>query len=171
MRRTPWVASILLVALSAVAHAAEVYVDHDTRADFSKYSTYTIQVAPGPGSELAKGRIVAAVERELAARGLSQVEGSGDLLVGIQTAVGQDIQVYDWGYGWGPRWRWGWGTSTIQVEKVLTGTLVVDLVEVAAKKLVFRGMATDTVSSTPEKNEKKINRAVARIFKKYPAGR
>jgi hypothetical protein len=34
--------------------------------------------------------------------------------------------------------------------------------------LVWRGTASDTVSDKPEKNEKKIQKAAEKMFKKYP---
>jgi hypothetical protein len=36
------------------------------------------------------------------------------------------------------------------------------------KQLVFRGTATDTLSDKAEKNTKKIQKAVEKMFKKYP---
>ena len=46
--------------------------------------------------------------------------------------------------------------------------VVVDLIESKEKKLVWRGVGTDTVSDNPEKNEKKINNAAKKMFEKYP---
>ena len=51
---------------------------------------------------------------------------------------------------------------------MLVGTLVVDVVDARGKKLAFRATASDTVSDNPQKNEKKIHKAVEKMFAKYP---
>jgi hypothetical protein len=33
---------------------------------------------------------------------------------------------------------------------------------------MFRGVATDTLSDKPEKNEEKLNKSVEKIFKSFP---
>ena len=73
--------------------------------------------------------------------------------------------------GGGPNFRgggYGGGSSTTYVDKVLKGVLAVDLIDAKANKLVWRATATDTVSDNPQKNEKKVNKAVAKMFEKYP---
>jgi hypothetical protein len=70
----------------------------------------------------------------------------------------------------GPGWGWGFGSSTsfTTVQPFLTGTLVVDMTDARQQRLVFQGVATDTLSSRPEKNTKKLASSVRKIFEKYP---
>ncbi len=69
-----------------------------------------------------------------------------------------------------PGWYWqgwdGFATTTVDYNKV--GTLVVDIFDSATKKLIWRGVATDTLSSKPEKNDKKLEHAVEKMFDKFP---
>jgi len=58
--------------------------------------------------------------------------------------------------------------STTTESKIPVGELVVDLYDPAQKQLVFRGVSTDTLSTKAEKNTKKINKAVEKMFNKYP---
>ena len=53
-----------------------------------------------------------------------------------------------------------------EVEK--NGSLVVDLVDASSKDMVWRGVATDTLSDKTKKNGHKLNKAIRRMFKKYP---
>ena len=46
--------------------------------------------------------------------------------------------------------------------------MIVDIGDAAAKRYIWRGTATDTVSSNPEKNAKTINQAVKKMFEKFP---
>ena len=69
-----------------------------------------------------------------------------------------------------PGWHWrgwpGYSTTTVDYERV--GTLVVDVFDTGTKKLVWRGVATDTLSSKPEKNDKKLDEATEKMFKDFP---
>jgi len=56
-------------------------------------------------------------------------------------------------------------TSTINI-----GQLVLDLYDVANKSLAWRGTAAKTLDmkAKPDKREKNINKAVAKLLKNYP---
>ena len=53
---------------------------------------------------------------------------------------------------------------------IVIGTLVIDLADAKAGKLVWRGMGVKEVDTQakPEKRDKSINNAVTKIFKNYP---
>jgi hypothetical protein len=46
--------------------------------------------------------------------------------------------------------------------------LVVDMVDTKQNKVVFEGTSTQMVSSRPERNTKKLAKAVSEVFEKYP---
>ena len=48
------------------------------------------------------------------------------------------------------------------------GTLVVDLFDTNAKKLIWRGSASDTLSAKSDKNIKTLNSDVQRMFDHFP---
>ena len=58
--------------------------------------------------------------------------------------------------------------ATTTVENIPIGTLVVDMFDTPTKKLIWRGTATDALSDKPEKNEKKLEKAVEEMFKHFP---
>ena len=62
----------------------------------------------------------------------------------------------------------GMGNSTTRVITSEKGTIVIDMYDAKSKQMLFRGKATDTLSSKPKKNAEKINKAVTKVFKKYP---
>lgn len=157
--------------------AQEVRVDYDHGANFTKYHTYSwgqAQAAP-EFSQLVQQRIVAQIEENLAKRGLKQVETGGDLIVNYQATVKQQVQftTFNDGGGWGsgPGWGYGYyggGISTTTETEIPIGTILVDLIDPQAKQLVFRGIATDILSSKAEKNTKKLAKAMHKVFEKYP---
>ena len=68
----------------------------------------------------------------------------------------------------GPSFVGFYGNTTVTIHK---GEMVVDLVDAKAKKLVWRGMATESVNSQdPEKLVDEVNGAIAKMFKEYPKG-
>jgi len=48
------------------------------------------------------------------------------------------------------------------------GTLVVDLFDTGAKRLIWRGSASDTLSDKSDKNIKNLNSDVHRMFERFP---
>jgi hypothetical protein len=48
------------------------------------------------------------------------------------------------------------------------GTLVVDMFDAKTKNLVFRGTASDEISDKAEKNQQKVEKASAKMFKNFP---
>ena len=49
-----------------------------------------------------------------------------------------------------------------------SGTLVVDMFDASTKKLVWRGTAEGALSTKPEENYPKVEKIIARLFKKFP---
>jgi len=45
---------------------------------------------------------------------------------------------------------------------------VVDLFDSHTKQLIWRGVATETLSEKPDKDTKKLNKAVEKLFKDFP---
>ena len=63
------------------------------------------------------------------------------------------------------------GSQTGRVSAYREGTLVVDIWDTKKKELVWRGVATETLSSDPAKNQKLAQEVVEEMFKRYPPGR
>jgi uncharacterized protein DUF4136 len=164
MKRVIFFASIVLMVFLAPVFAQKVNTDFDKTFDFTAAKTYSWLPGHPANNPLVHQRIVTAIDTNLQAKGLQKVESNGDLLVEYAASTKEDIQIDEWGYG---GWRWG-GNRTVDINKILIGMVVVDLIESKEKKLVWRGVGSDTVSDNPEKNEKKINNAAKKMFEKYP---
>ncbi len=164
MRTIQILICLILISTPSSLLAGKVRTDYDKDVDFSQYRTYQWKAGNSVESELAHQRIVAALENQLAIEGIRKVDADSDLLVVYHASLKQDFDIRDTGYG---RPRWGYGRE-IHLDKYLVGTLVVDFVDARSGKLVWRGVATGKVSDKPEKNEKKIAKAVEKLFKKYP---
>jgi len=58
--------------------------------------------------------------------------------------------------------------ATTMVEKVPVGTLIIDIYDTASQHLVWRGLAYDQLSGKPDKDTKKLEKAVDKLFDKFP---
>jgi hypothetical protein len=168
--RTTICTTLFLVMVGA-AFAQNVKTDFDHQANFSQYKTYSWQEIK-PANSLWDSRIKSAVDSQLTAKGWTQVDSGGDVaVVAIKTTQTQrTLQTFYDGFGGGWRWRGfgGMGQSTTTEQDYKVGTLVVDLYDEKTKQLIWRGSAQDTLSDKAANNEKKLNKGVAKMFKKFP---
>jgi len=157
-----------VVALAATASLAGVSVDYDRSADFPRFKTFRFEQGTPADSPLVQARIEAAIRRELEAKGWALGDGDVDVHVVTHAAVTTRTRIDVAGYG-GYRYR-RWGNATAHVSEIPIGNLMVDLVEAASERLVWRGVAGGTVGTRPEKSEKKIDKVVGRMFRDFPPG-
>ena len=162
--KTRIVLGLAFVLVALPGFAQRVNVDFDKTTDFSRYVTYAWTEGTPVPNPLGDQRIVSAIEYHLAMVGFEKVEADPDMYVSYHASSEEDIEITDWGHA-GPRWGW---SRDIDVRKVLVGIIVVDMIDAADDKLFWRAVASDTVSAKPQKNEKKINRAAKKMFKKFP---
>jgi hypothetical protein len=150
---------------------ASVKTDYDHAADFSRYKTYS-WIAAKASNDLWADRIRQDVDAQFAAKGWAKVESGGDATVSAfgRTHNEQTLETYYNGFGGGWLWR-GFGDATTTVENTPVGTLVVDLFDGNSKKLIWRGSSSETLSEKPDKNEKKLEKAVEEMFKHFPPSR
>jgi hypothetical protein len=149
---------------------AKVTTDYRHSADFAKYKTYSwLKVkAPDP---LWNERITRAVDSQLTAKGWSRVDDGGDAAVSAVAATHNEQSLQTWYNNLGGGWYWGGfgdGMATTTTQNIPVGTLVIDIFDAQTKHLIWRGMASDTLSDKPEKNEKKLTSAVKDMFKDFP---
>ena len=171
---------IAALAIPVLAVAQKVSYDYEKSANFSSFKTYAHKDGTKVGQPLIDERIIAAIDAQLAEKGLTKSESNPDVFVVYHTAFEKqkDISTYSSGYGGGyGAYGWGWGgggwaggTSTTQVRDILVGTMVIDLADAKKGQLVWRGMGVKEVNTqaNPEKRDKSINNAVKKIFKNYP---
>jgi len=99
-------ALVVMAALgfSSLGFAQKVRFDFDHGTDFAKFRTYRlVRTADNPTvNQLAGQRIVAALEEELAKKGLKKVDTGGDMLVGYQASVSRQTQYTTFNDGFGP---------------------------------------------------------------------
>jgi hypothetical protein len=120
-------------------------------------------------NQIIDAQIKNSIDSQLAAKGLKKTDGdNADLDVGYQVAINQQKQ---WNaYGMGGGLRWGGGMATAQSTTINIGTIVLDMYDPSDKNLVWTGTATKTLdpSSSQEKNQKSLDKAMQKLLKNYP---
>ena len=181
MKRIYLLSIVLLLVAASSAVAQDVRYNFDNTANFAGYKTFKwVPIKDAVKlSELVDRQIKAAFEAEFVKKGLSQVDSdTADLYIGYQAAVNEEKQFtsYSSGWGYGPGYgRWyggGMGSTTTsgQTSTIYVGQLVIDMYDVAKKQLVWRGVASKTIDekAKPEKQQKNLAKAVAKMLKNYP---
>lgn len=144
--------------------------DYDHSVNFTRDHTYSWGRVHTT-DPLFEPRIRDAVDRDLQAKGWQQVPSGGDATITAVLVKKNKAEYTTFYNGLGGGWRWhGWGTgiATTTVENVPVGTLVVDIYDTSSQDLVWRGLAHDQLSDKPEKDTKKLEKAVDKMFAKFP---
>ena len=179
-----WIALLLMTVGSALCQ--DVRYNYDKGTDFSKFKTYKwvlIKDAQMP-NDIVDKQIKSAIDSQLLTKGLTAVDtDNADLFLGYQTAVGSEKQFTSFSTGMGPGWGYGGGwygggwyggggmsTTTGQTTTIYVGQLVLDMYNPAGKDLVWRGTVSKTLDpkAKPDKQQKNLNKAVAKLLKNYP---
>lgn len=164
--KTRVVAIAALMFLMSAAIAQKVNSDWQHGTDFSKFKTYAWGESPHPIQDsIWNQRIVGDIDAQLAEKGLQKVspEQNPDLIVVYNAGVKQNKSLE--GYRMG-----GWFNSTASIQEVVEndGTLVVDIAQPQDKTVIWRAMASDTLSDKSEKNIKKVQKMTEKMFKDFP---
>lgn len=182
MRRLLVLPLVLFLAGASEALAQDVRYNFARDADFAQFKTY--KWVPIKGGEtlnsLQEQQVKGTVDNELAKKGLMRTDGeTADLYLGYQAAISTEKQYtsFDTGWGYGPGWYgagWygggGMSTTTGTTSTIYIGQLALDMYASGTKALVWRGAASKTLDTRakPEKQQKNLEKAVAKLLKNYP---
>lgn len=173
----------LFCVLACVAVSAQkIKVVYDKGTDFAQFKTFSWAPQGAVSHPMLAADVVGAIEDELTARGLRKVaiNANPGLVIQVYGSIDQDstfysndplymatggIPPFDPSFS-GPMLTGQYGNTTVTIHK---GQLVVDLLDAANKKLVWRGMAQDKLpANNPDKLLSQVNSAINKLFKQYP---
>ena len=134
---------LIMVALAAACSSIKVSYDYDKTTDFSKYKTYAYTedaLKLGVG-DLNRDRIIAAIDAEMTARGISKSDNPDALIDLILTAKERTEATATSTGGYYGRYRYsgGFGTTQINYNTYVDGTLFINLVDKTSEKIVWQG--------------------------------
>ena len=150
--------------------SVNVFTDHDSGVDFSKYKTYAY-FKPGIDkveiSDLDKRRILKAIDFQLLGKSMMKSE-IPDLLISINTTAKEKVYIDNMNYGfWG--WNpWFWGPNFNSISSRTEGILYIDLIDAKTKQLVWQGKGKGGLSEYMKNRDERIGTFVAEILQNYP---
>jgi hypothetical protein len=160
----------MVLMTSGVAFAQKVSADYNKSTNFAAYKTYTWIKEPKSSDPLTRQRIIDEVNGALASKGLQPVTDNPDLAIAVHSATKEEKSLDTFYNGFGGGWRWGggFGNLTTRVETYEVGTLVIDIFDARTKEALWRGTSTKTLSDNPQKNAASLNKAIDKMFSKFP---
>lgn len=158
---------LFLVALTTAVFADHVSVDYDHATNFNQVKTYSWSKVHTANS-IWDDRVKDAIDKELA-KGWTRVPSGGDVAVVAveKTSIHQRYDTFYDGFGGWRRWG-GIGDSTTTVDNYKVGTLIVSMFNGNSKQLIWRGTSSSDLSANPDKNTKKLDQDVQKMFKHFP---
>jgi hypothetical protein len=179
-----------VLGTAVAAQKLEIETNRDEKADFSKLKTYA-WLPPAPAvknttdalsnpnlsQEVLGPHIVESVDRQLARRGLTKVETkeSADMLVAYFAALTVGFsrtylgEYYGYVTGWGSPIPPGLAPTT-SATIYEQGAIVVDAVDRASNRAIWRGVARTRVHQDRKLASRieRINEAAEKMFQKFP---
>jgi hypothetical protein len=150
-----------LLATIVGCATARVTSDWDRDANFAAYKTFAWAENPQmralQQNSLFDKRLRAAVDRQLAAKGLREVETGADVLVAYHAGISEKVDLQETG-------RFG---RNLNVRQYREGTLVLDIVDGRSKQLVWRGSAAGEMNRSDGSAER-LDKAVAKMLAEFP---
>jgi uncharacterized protein DUF4136 len=171
-----------ILLFSSCGSSLVVKTDYDKETNFTSFKTFSfadMNMDRTNISELNENRLIKAVKNEMTKKGFTQVENA-DLEIHMHAVVenkwsatahtdyyGSTYPYYRRGLGWGTTY----GTTSVDVNEYQEGTLIIDLVDTEAKKLVWQGVGTAILKNKPKDVDERINKAVTKILAGFPPGK
>jgi len=153
----------LLAMLAPPAGEQKVEVSFDRSVDFSRFRSYALLESKNPSKmKVCHQTILDTIQVSLAMRGLLPVyEGEQpDLLIVYNAGIKEEVSIQQGIFS--PN------SSGLVPLIEHPETLIVDLVDAKNNRLVWRGIATNTLVPDYSKAEKKAETATRKMFARYP---
>jgi len=154
----------------------KIVFDYDKEVDFKEFKSYkyTKDDLEESVGKVNRERILAALEEELSAKGLTMTEES-DLLVNAHIKTEQKVDpnsASQVGYG-----SMGWHTSNssayMKYDEYTEGTLFITIADRATEIIIWQGAGTKIVDEgvSEDKREANIKEIIHQIMENYPYGK
>jgi hypothetical protein len=157
--------AVVLTLSATVVSLADIKVETRAGSGIIRYKSFAFAEGTPARRFDAQDRILAAVERELEARDFIRVFGEADAYVVTHVLVDRhslaDLDKENYFEYWS-------GIDSVDAFDLRAGTLVVDIVDAAETRTLWRGVASAPVKGSAEKNLKMIDKIVKKLFREFP---
>lgn len=176
MKRLFLLLAILVYLTTSCSPVSVIYSD-ERKGDFSRYRTFDFKEFTVDNQTVVPTRpeaveyLKSAIQRELVVKGFKKVEQSPDLLVNIGVVITDEVttrttDIRDAPVYMGTR-NYHWESEEVVVNQYREGTVIIDLIDARRNELVWEGSAKSVLAKNPSKMEKRIDEALAKLFKDF----
>jgi hypothetical protein len=147
--------------------------DFDLLADFTRYKTYSFSERSLEYRQLINGeRLLMAIETQMSKRGFEK-SADPDVLVDLYVKLEQKEKTMvtttrpsPWAQGYST----GFNVAEVTTENYREGALFISILDQRQKRVVWQGRGEKVVKEgvSAKARKKRIDEAVARIFRSYP---
>lgn len=185
------IASLLLVSLTlAACSTITVTTDYALEQNFGSFHSYAwhpdgvrnTRSLDLMGGDIFDTRIRRIINETLAQKGMIKSD-TPDFYVNYSVVTEDRVSINSYntyggygpgwgyyGYGWGPYGAWGVGSTHTSVSYYTQGQVVIDIIDAASNKLVWRSTADSRLDEkgSPEKKTEDLRKAVDKMFANFP---
>ena len=179
--RTPRTIAVCTAVLIAALGCSTVRTssDYDPSANFASYHTYGwLPEGPEPtghpriDNPMLHERVRKSIDRALQAKGYA-LSADPDFLVTYHLSAQQKTDVTTYNEGYYGRYGYVVGFPTTTVRQYDEGTLIIDVIDARARKVVWRGSATRRLreqsgQQDPAELEKRVFETVSETLAGFP---
>ncbi|MEE4329832.1 MAG: DUF4136 domain-containing protein [Wenzhouxiangella sp.] len=176
---------IMCLALAACATGPRIDTLQAPGADYSRYETFSYASPLGTDragyASIISQQLVFSTRREMELRNFVYVEDSGeaDLLLNFNAQLNDQIRTIDvveptfgptfWDYRYGMYSPWPTYQHSTAIDQFTEGTVVIDLIDAQAERMIWEGRATGEVTERTRRDAaEELDKAVKAIFDRFP---
>jgi hypothetical protein len=169
---------MLTLALGGCRNRVEVRTVAAPDANFAGRRTFRILPTPVPTgvtlgasdpmltNSITYQAIRAELRSAFESRGYQLSPQGADLDVAYYATAQSVLELHTYNYGYD--WR-GFPREYTQIDQYEQGTVIIDVIDPATHRLMWRGEGKAAVSTDPEKYANTLRKAVREIVKRFPA--
>jgi hypothetical protein len=177
------IGTVLLLAACATGPRIDTRQAPD--ADYSRYETFSYVSPLGTDragyASIISQQLVFSTRREMELRNFEYVENpeEADLLLNFNAQLSERIRTFDvvdptfgptfWDYRYGMYSPWPAYQRSTSIEQFTEGTVVIDLIDADAERMIWEGTATGRVTERTRRDAaEELDKAVKSIFERFP---
>jgi hypothetical protein len=176
---------VAALTLSACATGPRIDTLQAPNADYSRYETFSYVSPLGTDragyASIISQQLVFSTRREMELRNFVYVDDpeQADLLLNFNAQLNEQIRTIDvvepafgptfWDYRYGMYSTWPNYRHSTAIDQFTEGTVVIDLIDAEAERMIWEGTATGRVTERTRRDAAaELDKAVTAIFDRFP---
>ncbi len=174
-----------LLVLSGCASGPKIETLQAPDADYSRYQTFSFVDPLGTDragyASIVSQQLMFSTRRELELRNFEFVENAedADLLINFNAHLNEQIRTREvidpmigpsfWDYRFGMYTTWPSYQRSTEIEQYTEGTVVIDLIDADAERMIWEGSARGRVTERTRRDvAAELDKAVTSVFERFP---